>query len=431
MEEILLIFVIILAIFNLIISIAARRKNHQYERLEKTIKDDFYQNRKEITDSLRDSRLEMSANQMAFEEKISLRIKDFNESFSDNLIKMENALASLKDTVDVRLDKIRTVVDVKFTDIQNENNRKLDEIRSVVDEKLQTALEKKLTESFRQVSDRLEQVHKGLGEMQNLAAGVGDLKKVLTNVKSRGILGEIQLRSILENIMSPYQYEENVSTKENSRETVEFAVKLPGKDSGHNFIYLPIDSKFPLEGYNALTTAYESGSPEEVKKYSKAVELEILRCAKDIKAKYINPPNTTDFGILFLACEGLYAEVIRKTSLIERVQRDYKIFIAGPTTLAAFLNSLQIGFRTLAIEQRTSEVWKILGAVKTEFSKFGTILESAKKRILQAGEDIESLVGVRSRQIVSKLKSVDELPDTDTMFENNQMQRFKKDENED
>jgi len=295
--------------------------------------------------------------------------------------------------------------------LQEENVKKLEEMRATVDEKLQSTLEKRLSESFNLVSERLKQVHEGLGEMKNLATGVGDLKKVLANVKTRGILGEIQLGNILENILSPDQYEKNAVVREGSAESVEYAVKLPG---GERPVYLPIDSKFPIEVYHSLLDAYEQGAQESIQKANRELENTIKNCAKEISGKYINPPDTTDFGILFLPVEGLYAEVVRQTSLFELLQRDYKITITGPSTLAAFLNSLHMGFRTLAIQKRTGEVWNILTAVKREFDKFGDALKKAQEKIDGAGRDIENLVGVRTRQIQSKLRSVDEMPEKDT-----------------
>lgn len=281
-------------------------------------------------------------------------------------------------------------------------------MRATVDEKLQKTLEDRIGKSFQLVSERLEQVYKGLGEMQNLAAGVGDLKKVLSNVKTRGILGEIQLEAILEQILSPDQYEKNVAIKKGSQERVEFAVKLPGDGEGE--VYLPIDAKFPVDTYTKLVEAYDAGIPAEVNQVSKMLERAIKTFAKSIHDKYIHPPQTTDFGIMFLPIEGLYAEVVR-SGLVETLQRDYKINIAGPTTMAALLNSLQMGFKTLAIQKHSSEVWNILGAVKTEFDKFGDVLSAAQQRINQANAELDKLVGTRTRQIQRKLRNVASLPE--------------------
>ena len=296
----------------------------------------------------------------------------------------------------------------KMDKMTAENIRQLDNIRETVDEKLQKTLEERITQSFKTVSDRLEQVHKGLGEMQTLASGVGDLKKVLSNVKTRGILGEIQLGSILEQILSPEQYEENVKTRANGNERVEFAVKMPG--SGDDFVYLPIDAKFPGDTYEALMNAYETGDKALVDTASKNLENAVKKAAKDIHDKYIEPPYTTDFAIMFLPFEGLYAEVVKR-GLTEKLQRDYKVNIAGPTTMAALLNSLQMGFKTLAIQKRSSEVWKVLAAAKTEFGKFQIVIEKTQQRLNQANEELDKLVGVRTRSINRTLKSISDMGD--------------------
>ena len=296
----------------------------------------------------------------------------------------------------------------KITDLTADNNRQLTEMRQTVDEKLQKTLEDRISQSFKLVSDRLEQVYKGLGEMQNLAAGVGDLKKVLTNVKTRGILGEVQLGAILEQILAPDQYEENVRTRSTGSERVEFAVKLPG--DGDGIVWLPIDAKFPGDAYAALVEAYESGDAAAIELAAKNLERVIKSEARDIRDKYVEPPYTTDFGIMFLPFEGLYAEVVRR-GLLEVLQRDYKINIAGPTTMAALLNSLQMGFKTLAIQKHSSEVWDVLGAVKTEFDKFGTVLEATQARINQANAELDKLIGTRTRSIQRKLRGVTSLGD--------------------
>lgn len=296
----------------------------------------------------------------------------------------------------------------KMDKMTAENIRQLDNIRETVDEKLQKTLEERITQSFKTVSDRLEQVHKGLGEMQTLASGVGDLKKVLSNVKTRGILGEIQLGSILEQILSPEQYEENVKTRASGNERVEFAVKMPG--SGDDFVYLPIDAKFPGDTYEALMNAYETGDKALVDAASKNLENAVKKASKDIHDKYIEPPYTTDFAIMFLPFEGLYAEVV-KSGLTEKLQRDYKVNIAGPTTMAALLNSLQMGFKTLAIQKRSSEVWKVLAAAKTEFGKFQIVIEKTQQRLNQANEELDKLVGVRTRSINRTLKSISDMGD--------------------
>lgn len=307
-----------------------------------------------------------------------------------------------------KLDNLRRTLSDSMTKMQEVNRAQLDDIRKTVDEKLQSTLEKKLNDSFQMVSERLEQVYKGLGEMQSLASGVGDLKKVLSNVKSRGVLGEIQLGAILEQILSPEQYAKNVATKKGSQNVVEYAVKLPGEDGVP--VWLPIDAKFPADAYEQLLNAYDSADPAQVEAALKLLRERIRGFARDIHTKYIAPPATTDFAIMFLPVEGLYAEVVR-AGMIEQLQRDYKVSIAGPTTMGALLNSLQMGFRTLAIQKRSSEVWKVLSSVKTEFDTFGAVLEATQKRLEQAGSELDKLVGVRTRQIQSKLRSVQTLPE--------------------
>ncbi len=305
-----------------------------------------------------------------------------------------------------KLEAIRQTVERRLFQIQNDNNQRLDQMRQIVDEKLQKTLETKMTQSFQLVNERLEQVYKGLGEMQTLATGVGDLKKVLSNVKTRGILGEIQLGAILEEILSPEQYDTNVTTKLGSRDRVEYAVKMPTEEGGH--IYLPIDSKFPGDLYGNLQDAYETGSADAVKLAVAALSTQIKKEAKDIRDKYVDPPNTTEFAILFLPFEGLYAEAVNR-GMVEELQRSYRINIAGPSTMAALLNSLQMGFRTFAIQKRSGEVWRVLGAVKTEFEKFGTILQSSQKRLSQVNDELDQLIGTRTRQIVRTLRSVEQM----------------------
>lgn len=311
-----------------------------------------------------------------------------------------------------KLESIRTTMEVRMNAMQASNERRLNEMRQTVDEKLQQTLEDKLQKSFGLVSKQLEMVYRGLGEMQNLAAGVGDLKKVLSNVKTRGILGEIQLGAILEQILAPEQYAENIATVPGSNDRVEYALRLPGDDEGE--VWMPIDAKFPVDTYSALLDAYDSGDKSAVESATKELEKRIRGFGKDIHDKYIAPPHTTDFAIMFLPIEGLYAEVVR-CGMAERLQREFKIVIAGPTTMAALLNSLQMGFRTLAIQKRSSEVWKVLGSVKSEFDTFGHALAQAQNRINQASHELENLVGVRTRQIQRKLRQVTELPANDSI----------------
>lgn len=353
----------------------------------------------------------ISSNQKSSAENMDQRLFELNTRFSHMAVENEQ-----------KLENIRSTMEKKITDLTADNSRQLSEMRQTVDEKLQKTLENRITQSFQLVSQRLEQVYKGLGEMQNLAAGVGDLKKVLSNVKTRGILGEVQLSAILEQILSPEQYAENVRTKHSGSERVEFAVKLPGDDEGT--VWLPIDAKFPGDAYAALADAYEAGDPAAIETAGKNLEKVIKSEARDIHEKYVDPPYTTDFAIMFLPFEGLYAEVVRR-GLLEVLQREYKVNIAGPTTMAALLNSLQMGFRTLAIQKHSSEVWDVLGAVKTEFDKFGTVLQQTQNRISQANAELDKLIGTRTRSIQRKLRGVTaiderqsakllELDDTDT-----------------
>ncbi|MEW6417545.1 MAG: DNA recombination protein RmuC [Nitrospirota bacterium] len=358
----------------------------------------------------KDNRDELSKSLKSFEEKFTSNVNEFNELQKQKFDVLTNKQTELIQSTEMKLDKMKETIETKLKLIQDDNNEKLEKMRETVDEKLHKTLEERLSQSFKIVSERLELVHKGLGEMQNLAVGVGDLKKVLSNVKTRGILGEIQLGNILEQLLTTEQYATNVATKKGSRDNVEFAIKLPGKDDSGEYVYLPIDSKFPVEDYHVLMNAYEHGDATNIENAAKLFENKIKNFAKDIRDKYIDPPYTTDFGIMFLPIEGLYAEVVRRTSLIEILQRDFKIIITGPTTLAAILNSLQMGFKTLAIEKRSSEVWKILGAVKTEFERFGVVLKKAREKIDQAGSEIDELVGTRTRQIQRRLKNVQELP---------------------
>ena len=329
------------------------------------------------------------------------------------LKQMDKRIADFSMENEMKLENIRKTMENRLTAIQEENTKKLDQMRETVDEKLQKTLEDRIGQSFKLVSERLEQVYKSLGEMQTLATGVGDLKKVLSNVKTRGVLGEIQLGSILEQILSPEQYAANVITKKGSTNYVEYAVILPG--DGENTVYLPIDAKFPSDAYVNLMDAYDLADSVKIAEAGKILEQRVKSFAKDIATKYIEPPATTDFAIMFLPTEGLYAEVLRR-NLSEVLQREYKIVVAGPTNMAALLNSLQMGFKTLAIQKRSGEVWNVLGAVKTEFTKFETVLQSAQKRLEQANNDLDALVGTRTRAIQRKLKDVQSLPEADSTF---------------
>ncbi len=330
------------------------------------------------------------------------------QSMESSLEKLQARQTDSAMQTEQKLDQMRRSLSESLERMQTGNQAQLDSIRKTVDEKLQETLDRKLNDSFQLVSQRLEQVYKGLGEMQTLAAGVGDLKKVLSNVKTRGVLGEIQLGAILEQLLTPDQYAVNVATKQGSQANVEYAIRLPGTDGSP--VWLPVDAKFPLDAYEQLLAAYDTADAVQVEVAVKALKTRVKSFAKDVQTKYIDPPNTTDFAILFIPVEGLYAELVR-AGMVEILQREYKVTLAGPTTMSALLNSLQMGFRTLAIQKRSSEVWKVLGAVKSEFDKFATVLEAAQNRLNQANSELDKLVGTRTRQIQRTLKNVETLPD--------------------
>lgn len=348
----------------------------------------------------------------SFEQTWSKNIKEFNELQHQQFLQLQSRQEQVRKEIEERLREIRATVDGNLKNIQQDNQKQLEAMRQTVDEKLQQTVEQRFSESFKLISERLEQVHKGLGEMQSLASGVGDLKKVLANVKTRGNLGEIQLGAILEQILSPEQYEQNAAVLPHSQERVEYVIKLPAKQSERQYVLLPIDAKFPIEDYQRLIEAYDhpaAGDLRELEVIARQFEQRIKRNARIIKEKYVHPPYTTDFAIMFVPTEGLYAEILRRRGLFENLQREYKITVVGPTNLVAFLSSLQMGFRTLAIEKRSSEVWELLSAVKTEFGNFGIILEKTKKKLQEATNVIER-AGVRTRVIERKLKNVQELP---------------------
>jgi len=372
------------------------------------LKEEISANRKELAESEKRLREEIAGLFRGFGDPIERKMTDFTNAQNKNFEGFSIKLAELIDKNEAKMEKVKEAVEKKLEVIQKDNTEKLEAMRQTVDEKLHATLEKRLGESFKMVSERLELIHEGLGEMKTLASGVGDLKKVLTNVKTRGVWGEVQLGNLLEQILTREQYEKNVITKRGSQERVEFAIKLPGKKET---ILLPIDAKFPQEDYQRLVEAYEQGDVKLVEEVGKNLEATIKGEAKDIQKKYIDPPNTTDFGIMFLPYEGLYAEVLRRPGLADLIQRTYRVTITGPTTLFALLNSLQMGFRTLAIEKRSSEVWVLLGAVKTEFNRFGTILEKTHKKLQEASNTIED-AAKKSRTIERKLKDVQGLPQT-------------------
>ena len=378
--------------------------------LEDNITREFKSNREEAGQNSKLMREELGNSVKLLGDQLSNRIKDISDRQKDQLELVEDRLRSLTKTNEEKFDKLRENVSTQLESIQNKNEKKLEEMRVTVDEKLHSTLEKRLGESFKLVSDRLDLVHKGLGEMQNLATGVGDLKKVLTNVKDRGTWGEIQLGNLLEQILTKEQYSANVKTKDGSNALVEYAIKLPGKDElKDEIVWLPIDAKFPLEDYQRLVEARDKADLSLIDESSKKLVRSIKDAAKDIASKYLDPPNTTDFAFMFLPIESLYAEVLSIPGLFDSVQREYKVTIAGPANFVAVLNSLQMGFKTLAIEKRSSEVWKLLSVVKTEFSKFGDILDNTQKKLDLASKSIGD-ASRKSRTIERKLRNVHELP---------------------
>lgn len=365
------------------------------ERLEREL-------RAELAETARANRGEAGQHMLRFQQTLSTQLTSIATV-------QQQQLAQMSESNDRRLAEVRATLEQKLRDIEANNAAKLEEMRRTVDEKLHATLEQRLGESFKLVSDRLEQVHRGLGEMQRLAQGVGDLKRVLTNVKSRGTWGEVQLEMLLEQMLTPDQYGKNVETVRNSGARVEFAIRLPGRDTGNGPVWLPIDAKFPKEQYERLIDAQDRGDVEGVNAASRELEVAVRREAQAIAEKYLSPPATTDFAILFLPTEGLYAEVLRRPGLTDVLQRDFRVTVAGPTTLTALLNSLQMGFRTLALEKRSSEVWEVLGAVKTEFGKFGEVLARTRDTLVRAARNIEQ-AEVRTRQMERKLRNVEALP---------------------
>ncbi len=406
---------------------AALAKENRTE-LSNTIRDFMMDQKIKFDDLRKDQRL-LGTSTLEQLEKISLQVetrlaaltrqdKEDNELMRETL---EKAFTGFRDTFDRNVESFNKLQKEKFSqlDLQQSrmiesNEKKLEEMRVTVDEKLQKTLNERLGQFFDMVGKQLESVQKGLGEMQTLAQDVGGLKKVLSNVKMRGGIGEVQLAMLLEQVLAPDQYAANVKTKQDTSDLVEFAIKLPGRDEMNSVVYLPVDAKFPKDIYEQLQEAYEHGDSNAIETASRNMENVIKKMAKDIRDKYIDPPNTTDFAIMFLPFEGIYAEVVRKASLLDILQREFKVIVTGPTTLAAILNSLQMGFRTLALQQRSSEVWKILGAVKTEFSKFGGLMEKAQKNLQLASGQIDELMGIRTRAIARKLQEVEALPVTNS-----------------
>ncbi|KAA0895026.1 DNA recombination protein RmuC [Oryzomonas rubra] len=382
----------------------------QLERMERMLRDELARNREEAQLSARQGREEGTSLVGALGDSLLKRMSEIAGLQKNQLDIFAGQLKSLTASNEGRLDKLRETVEDRLRLIQEDNARKLEQMRATVDEKLHDTLEKRLGESFKLVSERLELVQRGLGEMQSLASGVGDLKKVLTNVKTRGTFGEVQLASLLEQILAPGQYESNVESKKGSGQRVEFALRLPGRDgTAEGMVWLPLDAKFPQEDYLRLVEAQENADAGAAEEAARQLERAIKEMAKAIRDKYLDPPHTTDFGIMFIPTEGLYAEILRRPGLAETLQREYKVLAAGPTTLAALLNSLQMGFRTLAIEKRSAEVWTLLGAVRTEFAKFGVVLEKTSKKLQEAGNHIDQ-AAIRTRAIERKLRDVQELP---------------------
>jgi len=380
------------------------------ERHERILREELARSREEAHAGSRRSREELTGSITVLGDSLLKRMSEIAGLQKNQLELFAAQLKELTSSNEGRLDKLREGVDARLRLIQEDNARKLEQMRATVDEKLHDTLEKRLGESFKLVSERLELVQRGLGEMQTLANGVGDLKKVLTNVKTRGTFGEIQLGSLLEQILAPGQYESNVETRHGSGQRVEFALKLPGRDgTPDGMVWLPLDAKFPQEDYLRLVDAQEAADVAAAAEARKQLDRSVREMAKMIRDKYLDPPHTTDFGVMFLPTEGLYAEVLRLPGLFEALQLDFKVMVAGPTTLAALLNSLQMGFRTLAIEKRSAEVWNLLGAVRTEFSKFGAIMEKTRKKLVEAGNHIDQ-AATRTRVIERKLRDVQDIP---------------------
>jgi DNA recombination protein RmuC len=423
---IILLSVVIVLLVVLIVLVSTRKSggnveekiNTSLERTERAVKEEFRINRSESGEISKLNREELNQRLIEFGEKFTTGVKDINEGlrqkFSDFTLQQNEINKDNKSSIK----ELRDMVDKQLKQIREDNSKQLDEMRVTVDEKLQKTLNERLKLSFETVGKQLQAVQEGLGEMKTLASDVGGLKKVLSNVKMRGSFGEIQLSMLLEQILAPDQYEANVRTKLRSNDIVEFAVKLPGRDDMGSVVWLPIDAKFPKDIYETLQEAYENGDPAQVTLAQKQLDTTIKKMAKDIGEKYIDPPNTTDFGIMFLPFEGIYAEVVRKAALLEDLQRNYKVIVTGPTTLAAILNSLQMGFKTLAIQKRSSEVWQVLGAVKKEFENFGGMMEKAQKNISTGLSQLDEVMGKRTRAIQRKLKGVEALSqgETDTVL---------------
>jgi len=413
MTDFIVILSLVFSLASLVLLVVVLRKLSEKgggEELSQSVSRELREGREESARTARELREELARTQKDSTDTVVRTMGVMSQSQQEQLKGVTRGIKEMTDSNVVQLDKLRGMVDGQMKSLQDSNEKKLEEMRKTVDEKLHDTLEKQLGESFKLVSDRLEAVHRGLGEMQNLATGVGDLKRVLTNVKSRGTWGEVQLGAILEQILTPDQYASNVQTNPNSQERVEFAIKLPGMDhQPDSQVWLPIDAKFPHEDYARLLDASEQADAEAVKHASEALLRAVEKSARDIQEKYLNPPKTTDFAILFLPTEGLFAEVLRQPGMVEKMQQNYRVVVAGPTTLSAVLNSLRMGFRTLAIEQRSSEVWQVLAAVKTEFGKFGDVLAKVKRQLHTAEKSIGQ-TETRTRAMQRKLSDVETLP---------------------
>ncbi len=423
MTEILLGILILLALVNLVIALRNRRSvdggpqlkdvensilkfETVLEKNERTLKDEFERNRRENLETAKSNREELTRSLQSFEQKFASNIKELNELIRQKFGDFNKQQIDNNKQATDHMKLIQESIEKHLLSIRDDNTKQLNEMRKTVDEKLQTTLEKRLSESFKLVSERLELVHKGLGEMQNIANGVGDLKKVLSNVKTRGVLGEYQLGNILEQILTPDQYGKNVATKKGSQAHVEYAIKLPGKSTDEE-VWMPVDSKFPIESYEVLLAAFEAGVPDAIDAAQKVLIKTVEGFAREISEKYLDPPHTTDFGIMFLPVESLYSEILRHPGLFETLQRKYRITITGPTTLSALMNSLQMGFRTLAVQKRSSEVWNVLGAVKNEFGKFSDQLSKVQKQLDTASGSLETLRSTRTNQIERRLRNVE------------------------
>ena len=434
MELLLLVLIALLAVANLLLLFRQKNTSEGKEtqaalikfeqlltQLEKQVKDDFQRNRDENQSSFKRQREELTQALNQFGERYDQNSKRLNDLLKERFVLLNEKQTQLNLEAEKRIKEVRDVVEKQLKELREDNSKQLAEVNKTVNEKLQKTLNDRLSQSFETVGKQLKSVQEGLGEMKTLATDVGGLKKVLSNVKMRGGLGEVQLAMLLENILAPDQYEANVKTKAGSDAVVEFAIKLPGKDDLNSIVWIPVDAKFPKDVYEHLQNAYEDGNPLLVEQAQKELENTIKKMAKDIRDKYLDPPKTTDFGILFLPFEGIYAEVVRKAALLETLQRDYKIIVTGPTTLAAILNSLQMGFKTLAIQKRSSEVWTVLGEVKKEFNNFGGMMQKAQKNIQTGLNQLDDVMGVRTRAIERKLKDVSSLDDgnSTSKIENN------------